>query len=274
MTIVDEIEVKVDLSDTEKAIIEYIDKHLDDVPDWSSRELARRTYTSSTAVLRLIKKLGYKNYNDFKLHITSMLKNLSIGDLSIEGDEDFLLMVNKFTEIEQNVIQKTKEMISMGTLKNVCAIISEAKYIDIIANDANADIASYACHNFFYIGKIAKIYHYADAQLYSSMLADDSHVAIVVTKYGVTTIINTAAENFRKRGIPVIAFLNVGNKTYHEYDYVFYCERDDSLEKLGDLVFNISTKYLFDLIFSILFSQNFKETKTIEREHSKLFERK
>lgn len=157
--------------DSDLAIIEYVNNNLDEIPNCSSRELGRRTYTSSTAVLRLVKKLRFNNYNDFKIHIVQDLKNISLGNLSIEGDEDYLLMVNKFTNIELNVVQKTKDMLSMDTLKKACELIESAKYIDIIANYANADIGEYACHNFYIIGKIARVYHYLDAQLYVSMLS-------------------------------------------------------------------------------------------------------
>lgn len=48
----------------------------------------RRTYTSSTAVLRCIKKLGFQNYNDFKLNINSYLKNYTAEETKVsENDE-------------------------------------------------------------------------------------------------------------------------------------------------------------------------------------------
>lgn len=270
-SILDEIEKVTNLSDSDRAIIQYINTHLDEIPNCSSRELGRRTYTSSTAVLRLIRKLNFNNYNDFKIHIVSRLKDISLGDLSIAGNEDYLLMVNKFTDIEINIIQKTKEMLSMDTLKKACELLEKRKYIDIIANDANADIASYACHNFYFVGKIAKVYHYSDAQLYESILADKNHIVIVMTKYGKTKGINVTSENLKARGIPVIAFLNADNKNFKYADCIFYCVRDNSLRNLGDLVYNISTKYLFDLIFSILFSRNYENTISIENEHQKLW---
>ena len=48
------------LNDNENYIIEYIIEHIDEIPHISSRELGRRTYTSSTSVIRLIKKLGFE----------------------------------------------------------------------------------------------------------------------------------------------------------------------------------------------------------------------
>ena len=69
--ILEDIAKRVNLNGNEKQILQYITEYIDDVPYLSSRELARRTYTSSTAVLRMVKKLGFSNYNDFKLNISS-----------------------------------------------------------------------------------------------------------------------------------------------------------------------------------------------------------
>ena len=54
--ILEDIAKRVNLNGNEKQILQYITEYIDDVPYLSSRELARRTYTSSTAVLRMVKK--------------------------------------------------------------------------------------------------------------------------------------------------------------------------------------------------------------------------
>lgn len=263
---------EIKLNDTEAIICDYINENLDEIPSLSSRELAKRTYSSSTSVIRFAKKLGFNNYNEFKLNIVSYLKNVHLDNVDITGNEDYLMMINKLTEIEVGVIQQTKEMISVNTLKNVSELLMKATYIDIIAEDANSQIARYACHNFYIIGKIATVYSENDSKLYLSMLASKDHVVMVITKYERSKYIDNALDTLKKRGITTIAFIAQNNhRIEKKCDYFFRCAFNDSIQKLGDLVFNISTKYLLDLLFAIMFSQKYEDTLKLERIHRIIF---
>lgn len=275
MNIFDHLPEEIQLSETEKNIMQYIQAHLEEVPEMSSRVLAKNTYTSSTVVLRFIKKLGFKNYNDFKLNISSYLKNIELDNVRIEGNEDDLIMLNKLTELEINTIKKTKEMLRLDTLSNVIRKLEKTKYIDIIASDANSDIANYAKHNFYFVGKITTIYSAKDGQLYLSLLSPKDHVVIVLSKYEQSHYILDAAKILKKRGVCIIGFISENSiELKNICNYLFYCAFDHSLNKLGDLVFNISTKYLFDLFFAILFSKHYDDTIELEKIHNRLYHRR
>lgn len=63
----------------------------------SSRELARRNFMSSTAVLRCIKKLGFQNYNDFKLNLNGWLRSYSVEEIHVAENDELLDLMNKMT---------------------------------------------------------------------------------------------------------------------------------------------------------------------------------
>ena len=54
------------LNANEERIMIYIREHLEEIPYLSSRELAKRVYSNPTSIMRLVKKLGFVSYNDFK----------------------------------------------------------------------------------------------------------------------------------------------------------------------------------------------------------------
>lgn len=249
------------LTEVDRKICEYIRDHLDDIPYLSSHELGRLTYTSSAAVLRLSKKLGFKKYEEFKLKIALYLKERTLGELQINGQEDHLTTLNTLTEMEVNTIRKTAQHISMDELNAVVKELLNAKYIDIIANDANSNIAEYACHNFYMTGYISHVCDADDQQAYLSMMVDQEHVVFLLTKYGLNKRMFAAAKLLMERGIPVIGFLSDESMKLSPYcTHIFRCCENESFRKLGHLTYNISTKYLFDLLFTILFSHNYDET--------------
>lgn len=57
------------LNDNDLYLAQYIIDHSDEVIHLSTHQLAKNTYTSATAVVRFVKKLGFVSYNDFKIHI-------------------------------------------------------------------------------------------------------------------------------------------------------------------------------------------------------------
>lgn len=260
------------LSDTDQVICSYISQNLDEIPHLSSRELARNSHTSSSAVLRLSKKLGFQNYNDFRLHIVSYMKEVDLGEFNISGMEDSLTLIDALTEVEISTIRATSETMPTKKMIEAVDLMNRAKYIDILANDANSDIARYACHNFFMTGKFSHVYNSLDNQAYMTMEADKDHVVIVLTKYGATPSILECLKVLYKRGIPVIGFLTEEGKSLEKLcDISFHCHESDSFERLGHLTYNISTKYLFDLMFALLFARNYQATLQRVRKRREMY---
>ncbi len=258
--IMDELVKSVRLSPNEEAIASYVEAHSEEIPSLSAHELARRTYTSTSAVLRFVKKLGFAGYNDFRLHIVTSLKDVALADLDIIGGEDTLTMVSKMSELECRTIERAKDLLSIEELEQACSALRAAQHIDFIANDANAAIAEHATHNFFLLGKIAAIYHSNDFQLLTSLSADATHIAIVITKYGETPFINDAAKMFKERGIPTIAILSPLDRFLEGLcDYTFYGISDPQFEFIGGIQFDISAKYLLDLFFASVYAHDYEK---------------
>lgn len=272
-TIFDRIKQANHLNDNDDVIIQYIIDHIEEIPYLSSGELARKTYTSSTSIIRFVKKLKYQSYNDFKLHIVSDLKNIKNPTLSIMPNEDMLSLVNKISEIEISIIKKTKDMLSMDVLTQVMAYISEHQYIDIIANDTNASIGEYASHLLWSVGKIVNVYHNSDKQLYIGLNIPKDHVVIFISKVGNNDHFIKIAKILKERGIKTILLTSGSNVDLAKYcDYCLYGLVEKTSAKLRDSVFYISMKYILDLIYVILFSQNYKNTIQLEQIYKDIYE--
>lgn len=55
-----------DLSDTDRSIYHYIISNSDKVPYMRVREIATESHTSSSSVMRFIRKVGYESFSDFR----------------------------------------------------------------------------------------------------------------------------------------------------------------------------------------------------------------
>ncbi len=262
------------LNDNDLFLAQYIIDHSDEVVHLSTHQLAKNTYTSATAVVRFVKKLGFMNYNDFKIHIHSFLSQYYLKDMEILSHESLISIKDKLSEIEVGIIKQTKDMISLDTLKKVMSYISQNKYIDIIANDTNACIAEYASHLLLSTGKIATVYQNKDKQLWLSLNVDYHHTVIIVSKYGKDKHLLNIADILIKRKIPfIIITSHKENFLAKKQAILLYGVIHDEFESLKDMIFYISLKYIFDLIYSILISENLQQAKDIDQLYGSLFDK-
>lgn len=253
------------LNDNENYIIEYIIEHIDEIPHISSRELGRRTYTSSTSVIRLIKKLGFENYNDFKLNIVSYLKNIDMKDATITENENMLSLMNKLADINTAVVQQMKERLSVEDINRIVSYISGVQYIDIIATDMNHSICEYFCHLLWTMGKNVNVYHESDKQLYLGLNVPHDHVVIVVSRKAQDTYILKVLKTLKKRNIKtIILTVNKDGSLKNLCTQCLSCFVSTDSKKIRDIVFYTSLKYVFDLIYVSMFSNDFHHTTKLE----------
>ena len=270
--ILEKLKESAHLSENECVIADYMINHVEDIPNLSTREFAQKTYTSATSIVRFVKKLGYKNYNDFKYNIVSALKNIKSEDYRINSDEDILTLFNKLFESYQDVIQKTKEIINIKEFYEIMQFVTKTKYIDILANDTNATIAQYASHCLSGVGKIVNVYQETDKQLYFTLNATKDHLVFIVTKYSRNEHLLNAALNLRKRGIQTVAVTSSLENTISKLcTYTLHTPFNGNQDKTNEMGFYTSLKYLFDFMYAVLFSQNYDMTLQKEELYNQIF---
>lgn len=263
-----QIQKDIKLTQNEENIITYIIEHSDEIPNLSSRELARRCYTTATSIMRLVKKLGYKDYNDFRYNAINYFKNLPSEDFQISSNENALSLLNKIAQIEVETIQKTKEMISLPQLQDVVELLNNTIYIDIIASDTNKEIARYFSHYLYSVGKIASVYYDSDKQVHLSLNIPKDHVVIVISKYARNEELLQTVKLMKNKVIKTI--LLTGNR---ESELSKWCDItlstpmdgdleviDDSELQLKNMVFHTSIKYIFDVLYTLLFSIDYENS--------------
>ena len=77
---------KTNFSNTEQVIANYIMENFREIGNYSTRQLAKKTFTSSAAIVRFSQKLGFEGYTDFKTKFLAVLittnSNSTIAELS------------------------------------------------------------------------------------------------------------------------------------------------------------------------------------------------
>lgn len=260
------------LTDNERTIVSYILDHPEETARISSRELARRTYTSPTAVLRLSKKLGFENYNALKVNIVSDLKRAPLQETDIRAGDNALAVLGKVAELEQTVIARMRGSVSVDELRQATDLIRAARYVDLMGVDANATLCEYASHLFAMAGCIATPWHELDRMVYFSLGAPSDHVVILVSRSGLDKTLVQVADNLSHRSVETIALTSdVASPLARASSHRFEVPRSESFGFLADVVFFTAGKYLVDTLYAQLISDSYGEVAALVDRYAQLY---
>lgn len=266
--IIEQIQKNTKLSDNEQQIVTYMLEHLDEIPKISSRELAKRCYTTATSIVRLVKKLGYENYNEFKFNLVSSLKNTPLDNFDIDYNDNAFILLNKIAKLENETIEKTKEMLDVQLLQEIVLDIKDMTYIDIICCDTNKHIAFYASHYLLTVGKVVSVYEDSDKQFHLSLNAPDNHFIIFITKSASSKQFEKYMKIFKQRGLKTMIITGNHNKSLSKLcDYTIFTpfnisdyEIDDGMVQMQNIVFHTSLKYIFDVLYGLIYAIESEES--------------
>lgn len=101
------------LTETERQILEYILKNIDNVLDKGVREVAQANYTSATTIIKLSKKLGYTGYVDMLYRLNFIIKNNEKNQERTSDITSFIDEIDKSTidSFIDNLIKHRQDII-------------------------------------------------------------------------------------------------------------------------------------------------------------------
>jgi len=126
---------QIDFTENEKAISAYILSHKDDVLHMSVQALAKYTYTSTSAVMRLCGRMGLSGFRDFKIRYAQELSS-SFSDMT-EIDPNFPFSPNdsvgeiaaSLRKLTVQTLSEAQKMISPSDVKKACMVLHNARNV-------------------------------------------------------------------------------------------------------------------------------------------------
>lgn len=259
-------------SETEQGTLTYILAHASEMGELTIRELSTRACTSPAAVFRLCQKLGMKGYNDFKLKfISETSRTLREGHIThrpITRQDKPEDIVRKMAGLEIESIEETKNELDIAQLTRVADAVEAATCIDLYAYDQNHFLAQAAAYNFLQVGcPIVTVHPALNSQIASAMLADKTHLAMLLSRTGINRRILRVAEILKQRGTPMVLFSPVANSPLaHLADEYFYVANTVEYLDCGGAMYSVGVRYLFDVLFGILLARRSQNIEDFEKE--------
>lgn len=245
-------------SDTEKIIAKYVIENYREVVNCSTRQLAKKTFTSSAAIVRFSQKLGFEGYTDFKTKfLAEMMQHINEPKENFIKDKDTInMIVDKVTSIELNSIKETREKINPAQFVRATNYLKSAQHIDFYAMNNNLNIARMASESFIVASKYSTVHTTMTMQYLQSLNTPKDHIAFIISRTGENRMLIDVAKMLSKNETTMILITTNQNSTLSSMSkVVFPVASNDKMEELGPRVFLTGAKYVIDVLFALLMVQ-------------------
>lgn len=252
-------------SPTEKEIVQFIINSTEELQEITITELAQITYTNTTSIMRIAKKMGFVGWTDFKkayLEEWRYLNNYftAVNDnLPFDEKDDLLTIAKKIAVLEQNTLDDSLSLFEADKLLNVQEILTNADSILVYAEHSNAFIAEVFISRLRRIGYEAKLvhfYHNGDVESYN---AKKNSCAIAISYTGENDQLLNCVDILNNKQIPVISITSFGNNSLSKKSScsLYITTREKLYSKISSYSSSSSIMYILNVLYSIVFSKDY-----------------
>jgi RpiR family carbohydrate utilization transcriptional regulator len=189
----------------EQRVADFILKHPDDLIYLTVTELAERTNTSESTVVRLCQKIGYKGYQEFKIVLARDLVGPATEIYAaIEPSDDLATIKNKVFQANAQALRDTLEVLDDIQLQLAVDTIAGARRLEIYGVGGSSPLALDAYHKFVKLGVAAVALSDGDLMAMSSSLLGQGDVALGISHTGASRDVTDALGRAKRHGAGTI----------------------------------------------------------------------
>lgn len=252
------------LTDTEKKIADTVFSSPKDAVKMTVKELAERSGTVPSAVVRFCKSIGATGFSDFKICLSAELggKVSATGMLPVGEGDDPQQVFRKVFASGINTLEDTLSMIDFSQAEAIVRLLQQATRVvffgvgtsSVIATDAQyrfaqLGIATSACTDILFMNVTA-----------ANLKAGD--VAVCISHSGSTKATVDAMRRAKKSGADTIAISSFAHSSLaKESNYKLIAFSDDKNYPVEAVSARIAHMCIIDALMMSLASQNYETLK-------------
>jgi DNA-binding MurR/RpiR family transcriptional regulator len=189
----------------EQRVADFILAHPDELIYLTVTELAERTRTSESTVVRLTQKIGYKGYQEFKIVLArDLVEPATEIYAAIEPGDDLATVTNKVFQANAQALRDTLEVLDEAQLQRGVDALASARRVEIYGVGGSAPLAVDAYHKFLKLGVSAVALSDGDLMAMSSSLLGERDVALGISHTGASRDVTDALGRAKSHGATTI----------------------------------------------------------------------
>lgn len=253
------------LSGTEQEIAEYLLRNPREIVDLSIHELARRTFSSSSSIVRLCHRLGFAGFKEFRKAMTMELavreQSQKEGAKELSRSDSLDEIIEKITYKNIMSLEDTKNLMDVNTLRECLWLIRKARFIYLFGLGASLCAAKDAYLKFLRLNKPCIINEDWHSQLLQARNASAEDLGIVISYSGNTLEVIECMKALKANGTPIIAITRCMNTPVSEMaDQRLFTTANESTFRSGAMSSRISQLNIIDILYTALANSQYEES--------------
>ncbi|MFD1449025.1 MurR/RpiR family transcriptional regulator [Oceanobacillus profundus] len=188
------------LSESERYLLEYIHKNIDDIATMSIVTLSEQATVSTATIVRLMKKIGYNGYTSFKYRLKQDKKMVDVNDQLGDIDENIKRAIRK----NEEEVLKTIQLQSIGQIEDTVQKIHDADKIYIFARGFSEMIAKEMTVKLQVMGKTCESHDDPNIIRIKSSKIKKNELAFFISLSGETLELVEACQNLNIKQVTTI----------------------------------------------------------------------
>ncbi|MBD5119307.1 MAG: MurR/RpiR family transcriptional regulator [Clostridiales bacterium] len=248
-------ETRDSMSATERAVADYLLGHQMEAMGLSIHQLAEKTFTSPSTIIRMCQRIGFKGYKDFRQAVTCEVAVRRLDQAQerreITRSDSLEEIVDKITYQNIMSLENTKSLIDIGTLQSCVELLRDARTVLLFGLGASLCAARDLNLRFLRLNKPCVVNDDWHAQLLQAKNASQDDLAIVLSYSGETAEVVECVKALRESRAPIIAITRrVGSPVAELSDHCLYTPDTASTAHSGAMATHISQLNVIDILFT------------------------
>ena len=264
------------LSDGHRAIAQWLVEHRNEARSVTTKQIARATFTSPAAVVRLAQRLGYEGFDELRAqlaqesdYLNQHFRGIDANQPLAQGDS-MLTVAAKVSALARETASDTLSLMDEDTLCRAVELMERARAIHLAAVSFPLLYVQDFQLKMRRIGKPTMAVTLPGEQLFAEQLASPDDCALVVSYSGTTPATLDLARMYHRRGVPLVAVTSLGSNPLREVADVTLSltTRERLYSKVAGFTSEFSIKLVLDTLYACYFSRHLDEFQRMKDELS------
>lgn len=259
-----------DLTPSERQVVNFILKDPKCMCNMGIVDIAKKTYTSTSTIIRVCKKLGMDSFIDFRIRLaadvneylesTILLKN----QLPLEPQDTLENIVDKITNNNMRAVLDVKRLNKLSVFERVIDMIGKCKQIDFYGNGVSNLICQDAMLKAMRLGIASTSYSFYTEMSMLAKTSDSTHLAFIISYTGKNRDTIKIAELLQQSNVPSVSITShTENDLLELCDVNLFVDNYESIYRVGGMSSRIGLQHVLDIVFSGYMNANYEKIEKI-----------
>lgn len=282
MLIIDKIKKYDRFPDSEQKIADFLISLGEGMEGKSTRWIAEKTFSSPATVIRLCKRLGFSGFDQFKAQYLKELQYIDkqYGKINVnfpfEKSDSMMSISNKIGSLYHDTVDDTLSLLSHDDTARSKRMICEADAIYLYSFGTALNQAESFKEKMMKIGKRVFLSANLNYQLYEASCMKENDLAIIISYSGETENALKIADICKRNQVSILSITSMGeNSLSAQSDAILYISSKENLfNNIADYSIHVSVNLILDIMYSLVFQENFDNNYQHKQHYTKLLENK